>query len=249
MDEDKLTVILGDKYTENPIVNFLLYIQKGIGNSPTPKKLYNKKFEELTYKERNKYLKANDEWRKKYDLDVMHLNGDLCADTIFSIWMPLKMCLQNSDAYPYSEHGEYQKPYKSNPYISNIIKNIDTYLPYDKWEELYRFVRIALTKSNVMKLPERIMQERGRLYYDQMPKTLYECFKEGRFSQCFKDIQVEEWVKKQNLTMLFEGVISRGNIKPLISRMKASEYEWIKNREEIKEMLINYCMILEMRSE
>jgi hypothetical protein len=243
---DKLKIMLGKEYTENPIVNFLLYLQKGKDTLPTPKSLFNKKYEELAYKEQNKYHEAYNEWRKKYDLDVIHLNGDLCADTIFSIWMPLKMCLQISATYPYSEHGNNEKPYKSNPYLPNIIKNIDTYLPYNEWEELYKFVSIALTEANVMKLPEEKMQKRGK-FYDQMPKTLYECFEGGIFNGCFKDVQVEEWVSQQNLTMFFENNISRENIKPLISRMRASEFEWLKNREEIKEMLTNYNVILDMR--
>jgi hypothetical protein len=247
MNEDKLKIILGKEYTENPIVNFLLYSQKGKDTKPTSKKLFNKKYEELTYTERTKYYDATDEWRKKYDLDVRHLKGDLFADTIFSIWMPLKMCLQISATYPYSEHGKNEKPDKSYPYIPNIIKNIDTYLPYNEWEELYKFVSIALTEANVMKLPDRKMQIRGEKFYDQMPRTLYECFKGGIFNEYFKDIQVEEWVINQNLNMFFENNISRENIKPLISRMKASEFEWLKNREEIKEMLTNYFMILEMR--
>ncbi|SHN33628.1 hypothetical protein [Gracilibacillus kekensis] len=246
MNEDKLKMLLKEEYTENPILNYLFYIQKGKNNLPTPKKLFNKEYNELTYRERNKYFEDYGNWRKRYDLDVIHLNGNLNADTIFSIWMPLKMCLQNSGGYPYSEYGISEKPNKSYPYIPNIIKNIDTYLPYNEWEELYKFVSIALTEVNVMRLPDTKMQKRGE-FYDQMPKTLYECYGKGKFAKCFQDIQVKEWVRDQNLTMFFENKISRENIKPLISRMNASDFEWLKNREEIKEMLTNYCMILEMR--
>lgn len=241
-----MKIILGEKHTRNPIKNFLLYVQQGKENLGTPKTLFNKKYEELSYEEKNKYHETYNQWRKEYDLDVIHLNGDLLADIIFSIWMPLKMCLQISNTYPYSEHGNNEKPYKSYPYIPNIIKNIDTYLPYDDWEELYKFVSIALTKANVMKLPERKMQNRVK-FYDQMPKTLYECFEGGELNSCFKNIQVEEWIKKQNLTMFFENNISRENIKPLISRMKASEFEWLKNKADVIEMLKNYNEILEVR--
>lgn len=247
MKEDKLKIILGKEYTNNPIVNFLLYLQKGKDTKPTPKKLFNKEYEELTDKERIKYYEATDEWRKKYDLDVIHLKGDLNADTIFSIWMPLKMCLQISNTYPYSDHGNNEKPYKSYPYIPNIIKNIDTYLPYNKWKDLYEFVSIALTEANVMKLHNRKMQIRGEKFCDQMPKTLYECFEGGIFNEYFKDGKVDEWIRNANLSMFFEGKISRENIKPLIPRMKASEFEWLKNRQEIEQMLKNYCEILKMR--
>lgn len=246
MNDNKLKIMLGEKYTENPIVNFLLYLQEGKDALPTPQNIFKKEYGELTYKERIIYQEAKNKWRKKYDLDVIHLNGDLYADTIFSIWMPLKMCLQISDTYPYSKFGNNEKPYKRNPYIPNIIKNIDTYLPYNEWQELYKFVSIALTEVNVMKLPEKNIQVRGR-FYDQMPKTLYECFEGGIFNWCFKNIKVEEWVREQNLTMFFESNISRENIKPLISRIKASDFEWIKDREEIREMLTNYYSILKMR--
>ncbi len=248
MDENKLKMLLGKEYTENPIVNFQLYWIKGKETCPTPEKLYHKPYEELNYKERSEYERVYDEWRISNDLDVIHLNGDLNADTIFSVWMPLKMCLQSAPTYPYCEQGNDEKPYKGKPYLPNIIKNIDKYLPYNEWKELYKFASLASTKANVMKLPDSGMQNRGKLYFDQMPKTLYECFEEGIYAEYFKKIEITTWVRKQNLIMFFENEeFSRQNIKPLISRMKSSEFEWLKDRAEIKEMLINFNSILEMR--
>lgn len=194
--------------------------------------------------------KKYEEWRKKYDLDVIWLDGDLNADTIFSVWIPLKMCLQTSTTYPYSTHGIKEKPYKSNPYLPNIIKNIDAYLPYDEWEELYIFASLAMTKANVMRLPlkGRGMQKGRTDFFDQMPKTLYECFEEGSLHKYFVDTQVDKWIRDENLVMFFENEnISKQFINPLISRMNAYEFEWLEDKNEIVEMLSNYNRILKKR--
>lgn len=44
MNENILKIILGKEHTENPIVNYLSYLQKGKDISPTSKNLFNKKY-------------------------------------------------------------------------------------------------------------------------------------------------------------------------------------------------------------
>lgn len=239
--------MLKGEYSENPLINFLLYKKNANETSPTPEGLFQKKYSELTRFQRAKYCETFDNWRRRNELDVLYLNGDLHADTIFSVWMPLKMCLQVSDTYPYFNQGAKEKPYASNTFISNIIKNIDKYLPFHEWKEFYQFVSLAMTRANVMKLPERNMQSRAK-FYDQMPKTLYECFDNGEFSSCFKNISVGSWVADQHLAMFFKSEVSRVDIKPLISNMAASEYKWLTNKEQLLEMFSNYINILKVRN-
>ncbi|GGJ29488.1 hypothetical protein GCM10008022_42890 [Paenibacillus hunanensis] len=83
-----------------------------------------------------------------------------------------------------------------------------------------------------------------------MPKTLYECFEQGRFNTYFGSTNaVKEWVKQERMEMFFNGSISRNNIKPLISRMQVSDCEWLKESHDILEMLVQYNEILRIRSE
>lgn len=234
MLDNRLKNIIGDEYTNNSIVNYLRYWSR---IQPL----------DVTY----------EKWRKENDLDAVWLNGDLHADTIFSVWMPLKMCLQCLAGNRFSRKGIRRTPYKTQEYyddiVINIMENDNPYLPRNDElvEELYQFAELASTRANVMRLPNRKMQVRWK-YYDQMPKTLYECFESDTsvFSKHFEsDDAVKEWVKAEKLEMFFDGYTTRDNIKPLIDRMKSSEFQWLEEYEDILEMLKKYNEILRVRAE
>ncbi|RTR28112.1 hypothetical protein EKG37_17565 [Robertmurraya yapensis] len=232
MHESKIKILIGDKYTDNPIINYLNYWILGKEN----RQRYNQ-----------------DKWRKKYDLDVIWLEGDLNADTIFSLWMPLKMCLQCLNPDIFEKSGPMRKPLKNQYWFKKIIEEIDTYLPPsdDLVKELYKFAELASTKANVMRLPARRMQVRGIKYFDQMPKTLYECFKDGNFTKYFNynDEEVMEWIKEEKLKVFFEGnTISNHTIKPLIGNLHPSQCKWLKEKENILQMLKTFNEVLTYRS-
>lgn len=275
MEENKFKKIIGAEYTDNPIINYLKYWSIGNTTYPTSEKIFREKYEDLLEKNK-KWLKIKqDEWRKKYDLDVIWLKGDLKADTIFSVWMPLKMCLQCSATYPYSFKGNNCYPYKKDGYkgkqgiinfLTDIKTHIDTYLPKGEWLDLYEFAELASTRANVMKLPDRGMQTRGikefnfgkwkvtEPFFDQMPRTLYECFEGGEFQKreraYFKnDNEVIRWVEDEKLTSFFDEKISRETIKPLIGTMKPSQVKWITEKNELNKMLGNYIDILKIRKQ
>lgn len=223
IEENKFKKIIGAEYTDNPIINYLKYWSIGNTTYPTSEKIFREKYEDLL-EQNKKWLKIKqDEWRKENDLDVVWLKGNLNADTIFSVWMPLKMCLQCSAAYPYSQKGLKYFPFKQDGYkgymnfLTDIEINIDKYLPKDEWPELYEFAELASTRANVMKLPNRGMQTRGikefsfekwkvtEPFFDQMPRTLYECFEGGELQKreraYFKnDNEVIRWVEDEKLT-------------------------------------------------
>lgn len=256
MSENKLKKYLGDKYTDNPIINFLLYWSIGNDTCPTPKRVFGKEYNDLSMEEREKLKAIKNEWRKMNDLDCIWLDGDLNADTIFSLWTPLKMCLQCLASNRFKWVGNENIPIKNQKYINEIKSNINAYLPRDDdlVKELYRFAELASTRANVMRLIDSNMQERGDAklkYYDQMPKTLYECFDGGRFSKNFSgNERVQKWVREEALEMFFiGGEISKDKIKPLIKRMKPYEAEWLNKKTELLEMIKNYNEILEIRQE
>lgn len=202
---------------------------------------------------------VHDIYRALNDSDCQLTNGNLMADTIFSLWIPLKMSLQCSETYPYRLQGNKFYPYKHDSYISksgnlisfltDIEENLEFYLPMSEWGKLYEFAALSLTRANIMILPDRKMQSRGKLFLDQIPKTLYECFKDGDFCEYFKkeDSLVTNWVKEEKLEYFFDEEIKRENIKPLINKFKADEVYWLKEKEDIDEMLENFINILKLR--
>jgi len=202
---------------------------------------------------------VHDIYRALNDSDCQLTNGNLMADTIFSLWIPLKMSLQCSETFPYNLQGNEFYPYKQDGYISksgnlinfltDIEQNLEIYLPKNNWGKLYEFAALSLTRANVMILPDRKMQSRGKFFLDQIPKTLYECFKDGDFNEYFnnEDFLVTNWVKEEKLEFFFDGEIKKENIKPLIKRVKANKVCWLKEKEDIDEMLENFINILKLR--
>lgn len=226
MHENKMEEILKEKFTENPIVNYLKYWSICHITSATLK---------------------NDKWRRKYDLDVNWLDGDFNADTIFSYWIPLKMVLDylnpNEKFYKKDKYSE-----NPNSFLEKIINNIEYYLPRNNElvQKLYILAELSSTKANVMRLPDRKMQVRGLKYYDQMPKTLYECFEGGDFYKFFNynEKNVVDWIENEKLKMFFDSEIAKKNIKPLIKGMKPSEVKWLYKEEELLQMLNYFIEIL-----
>ncbi|MDR2610240.1 MAG: hypothetical protein LBC58_02160 [Clostridiales Family XIII bacterium] len=214
---------------------------------------------------------------RRYDFDAWCLRKEgepkyLLADTIFSFWMPFKMCLQCLPNNKYKRKGISEAPYKGSDsveYLKNNIKDLEMIrddigkiLPCDNElvEVLYRFADLNYTRANVMKLPHYVIAKnggslmnnnRGCCYYDQMPPTLYNCFNGRKLSEYFEmdDNKVEEWVKEQSLTIFFsDGEIKAGKIKPIISRFSAADAVWLKEESELIEMLEQYCELLEERA-
>lgn len=253
MQESKLKLIIHDRYLENPILNYLEYWIIGNKSYPTSEKLFRRPYNDLTPSEKEKLRSEYEKWRKMYDLDVIWLEGDLNADTIFSLWMPLKMSLQCLNPNYFKTKGFRGYPAKTPYNYKMLQKNIENLLPRDDFlvKELYNFAELAATRANVMRLPDRGMQNRGK-YFDQMPKTLFECFDGGEFSVYFNknNDKVLKWIKEEKLKMFFEGdVISKKCIKPLISNLHPYQFKWLEEKNEIIEMLKQYSEILTNRSE
>lgn len=195
---------------------------------------------------------VHDVYRALNDSDCKLVNGNLMADTIFSLWFPLKMvieCLNPSEKF--YKIDKYRKD--KNYHLKRIVKNIDEFLPTtdELVEKLCVFTGLASTRANVMILPDRKMQSRGKDFLDQMPKTLYECFEDGNFSKYFNndDSFVVNWIKEEKLEIFFDGEIKKENIKPLIKKVCANEVCWLKEKEEIIEMLDNFIKILKVRGD
>lgn len=196
----------------------------------------------------NDNRKEHDEFRKKNDLDCILTNGNLLADTIFSLWIPLRFVLVRINGYDaLKKYGDinnkiiFWKSILEKEALNKVLpKENET---VHKLVELYK---IGQERCNVMILKERWMQSRGKSpYYDYMPYFLYECFDKGKFSVCFKEgnAELKEWINCQNLNMFFDGDITKENIIDL----SGSGNIKIGIPKDINYLLDNYINILEKR--
>ena len=223
MDENMMKKYLGDRYSTNHIINFINY-----------------------------WIEGYDKPRALSDLDCLYYDGDLNADTIFSVWTPIKFvldCLNPKEKF--YKYNKYGNPHK---FLFIVKDNLDTLLPRDKEvvQELYRFAELAETRANYFKWPiTGINKQRYGDDFDQMPPALYKCFPGGKYSSFFDNdaMVLFQWIEDQKLEDFFIGnSIEQKNIRPLISSMNANESKWLKDEIEILEMLKNYNSILQERS-
>lgn len=163
--------------------------------------------------------KEHDEFRMKNDLDCKLTNGNLNADIIFSLWLPLRLSLVRINGYKkLNKYGNINDKISFLRKISNeeVIKQL---LPKDNItvKKLIQLFELGQTRCNVMILKNRKMQYRGsKPYYDYMPYFLHECFDDGVFSKYFPhDGELEEWIKNEKLHIFFNGNISKENVLDL----------------------------------
>lgn len=206
-----------------------------------------------------------DTYRAHNDLDCQLTGGDLKADTIFSLSLPLRYVLMriwnrkriwNNSVYvpskSYSGDEEYWK------FMNDLYTHTSDYLPTDNplIEQLSQLFEFGMRRENVMLLPDRKLQKRGKCpYYDYMPYFLHECFDEGDFHFAFiTNENVIGWIKDQHLEMFFENEdIQKGKILDLHGTGDVTKNLPIvggKPKVEnlnIEGMLDNYITILQAR--
>lgn len=164
--------------------------------------------------------KCHDDFRSKNDLDCILCNGELKADIIFSLWIPLRFTLVRLNDY--QELNRIFTEVKKIPVCEKIVEQPDiikSLLPYENNTVLLLSELFALgrTRANVMLLKERWHQNRGNEpYWDYMPYYLFECFEGGYFSSAFSsDAELKNWIEREHLNNFFNKEIDRNSIKDL----------------------------------
>lgn len=192
--------------------------------------------------------------RESNDLDCLYFSGDLRADTLFSVWTPLKFvldCLNPCERF-YKENKYGSDKHK---FLRKIKLNISRFLPENDElvKELYKFVKFAETRANYFIWPKQGINNWRYDDFDQVPPMLYKCFTNKDYKSIFDndDNILKIWIKEEKLNMFFGGKNSytEENIKPLIKRMKPSQHKWLTEYNEILEMLKYYNKVLEKRYE
>ncbi len=162
--------------------------------------------------------KLYDEYRSKNDRDCVLNDGNLLADTIFSLWLPLRFALVNLHTYyEIKEITGYSIVEKNINFLQTLDNSIECLLPKEDevTEVLSELFVMGVKRVNTMILPDRGLQYKQ---YDYMPNFLKECFVGGKYSYAFNynNEKFKDWVSQQKLWMFFDdGIISEQNIKDL----------------------------------
>ncbi|CAI3410142.1 hypothetical protein CIRMBP1320_01024 [Enterococcus cecorum] len=246
-----------NKLSLNNALVYKLMIKNEPLNSPLPlyEPIYEKIRSWIGYFENQPKIKynenpeAHDQYRQQNDLDCVLRNGNLNADTIFSLWLPLRYTLVSLNGYVKIEHTTGLKIEKTIPFLKSLISNnnLEKLLPKEKQTTvlLSNLFKLGQRIENTMLLPVRALQKRGgKPYFDYMPYFLYECFEGGDFFGYFgADKKFIQWVIDEDLDMFFNGNISKENIIDL-----ANTGDLKKGiPTEINDLLVNYIKILEQR--
>lgn len=196
-------------------------------------------------------VENHDKYRAAHDLDCVLRGGDLKADTIFSLWIPLRFALVRVSGYDKIKEVTGMKLEKSVSFLKALIRddNLEKLLPItnETTRLLSELFYYGQKIENTMLLPERGLQSRGsEPYYDYMPYFLYECFKGGKFYWAFgSDEKVCEWIKEEKLECFFDGDACRENIIDLAGTGDIKKGV----PDDINYMLKSYISILQKRAE
>ena len=162
-------------------------------------------------KPRTPYAKdweTHNKYRSENDLDCVLLGGDLRADNIFSLWLPLRYSLVEINGYSrLNKIGNINQPIEFRKVLKG--SNLDDLLPPENplVKSLIELFELGQTKANMMLMPKvGINGKRSdKPYYDYTPYFLFECFEGGDFSEHFKgDDDLKQWIIRESLQPLFE---------------------------------------------
>ena len=196
--------------------------------------------------------KLFDEFRSNNDRDCVLTNGNLHADTMFSLWTPLKnTILRINSTDEIAAVGNINSKYAFLPELSKG-DNLEKLLPEHMaiTSKLSKLFELGLGVENVFLLPERNLNcaRARRPYCDYMPVFLLESFPGGEFAYAWQNIEdYVSWVRKEKLHVFFDGEILPENVKDLSETGDIHIVFPDMNVDAMEKMIDNYISILEER--
>ena len=140
------------------------------------------------------YTGHGDNYRKKNDRDCILTQGNLYADTLISLWLPLRYvifeCNKEKESFDSSEISK-----KDKKFLESLKDNLTEYIPDEKAiEKLNTLFDLGMTRANVIILPYRRWNSirGGSPYWDYMPHFLYDLLnvQDERF-----EVAVKSWIR------------------------------------------------------
>lgn len=201
------------------------------------------------------YNGSGDEYRSKNDHDCILTGGNLMADTIFSLWLPLRYVLNYFNTPKWIAWKEYEantlkkkgtKLKNCKAFVEDFKRNIELFLPEDDMTcILLQLFKLGQRRCNVMLLPFREWNSKrgGKPYFDYLPHFLYDLLDDKDLS--YKD-KIVDWIQGEHLTMFFkDGVIDREHIFDLAGT--GCVYSHSPEKISLSFLLRNYVRLLEER--
>lgn len=196
------------------------------------------------------YTGTGDAYRKKNDLDCILTNGNLFADTLFSLWLPLRYTLNYCGCERWKmwlEKTPSNFKFKdSDKFMRDLLENIELYLP--ECEETLLLVELfkrGRSRENVIILPYRRWNNirGGAPYYDYIQHFLFDMLntEDEKFLAA-----METWIKREHLEMLFLNEnIMKENLIDLWGAGKITSHS--PQKLKVMNLLKNYIAILKKR--
>lgn len=245
--KNMMKTYLGNDYSKNHLRNFCLYWLKGMACKPA-------------WEDTDEAREAFDKWRKENDMDCLYFDGDLRADTLMSAWTIIKWVAE----YLNKENG--RKFTKCEKDLTLLAEDRDAYLPpaHELVKLLDRFLELAELPCNYILLPDRKMNNdrycfrrsaRFRMFYDQVPATLWHVFEKETLGTYFLDENgevdeesVTNWIRREKLEMGFrKKVLKQSEVIPLAKEISPRRGKMLTKESELREALTYMIRFLEQR--
>lgn len=198
------------------------------------------------------HVEEHEEYRRWHDRDCALTGGNLNADTMFSLWLPLRHTIVRiNDWETIKSVGNIYSKYD---FLRELIKgdNVEKLLPAEKSivSKLSTLFELGMGRENVFLLPERWLNSaRGiKPYYDYVPKFLRECFPGGEFAHCWGSREVfEKWIRQEHFQVFFDGDIAPENLRDLSGAGAIDISLPSEGAEPMERMLDRYIHVLQER--
>ncbi len=197
-------------------------------------------------------VEEHDRFRSLHDRDCMLTGGDLKADTLFSLWTPLRHTIVRlNDRETIRAVGDISKKYV---FLREFIKgdNIEKLLPETESivHRLSELFARGMGRENVFLLPERKLNcaRARKAYYDYVPVMLLEAFPGGAFSEYWDSLEAYlRWIDEEHMEVFFDGGISPEHVRDLSGSGDVRISLAPEGVEAMERMLENYIAVLKER--
>lgn len=200
------------------------------------------------------YNGTGDEYRRTHDLDCVLTGGNLNADTIISLWLPLRYTMNHFDKprwqrwrdFEYAELRPSRRLKDHSPFLDDMIENLDLFLDLEDelTQKLLLLFDLGQKRCNVMLLPKRSWNSlRGGKHYEYLPSFLFDLFS---YAQDEKALQ--SWLHKESLEPFFANeILSQKSILDLAGTGSPCRHN--PRDIQLDRLLDNYIAILRRRAE
>ena len=193
------------------------------------------------------YNGNTDEYRRTHDLDCILTDGNLYADTLISLWLPLRYVLNYCDTEQWEQYRSIKYLKDNDDFLFKLKDNLKTFIPNDemlsKLEELFKLGR---TRANVIILPYRRWNKmRGGIpYWEYFPHFLYDLLNTD--DEEFLET-IRHWIGREQLQMFFAGEINKDKIIDLCGLGNPCSHNPRNKQFDVPKLIDNYIDILKQR--